>query len=283
MKKYFFKNWCVCAVLAFPCVVCGETVNVNFGRLEAAGWNMAASCAEGAKIDPLYDADGVPTGMSFEIISKFGNINSSGPTATTTILDLPAEVSQESFWGNNGSVGQIEIAGLDAERKYTFYFYGGRMECSDNRYTTFVVEGNNQKADSINTSRNLTDVSVFTDMEPTADGKMTVSVRASSNNDNGTKYYHLGAMRIVTQEGLPSGISGKSENRFRVYPNPVKDMLHIEGMPYDAVAVFDVTGRVVMTGGGSSVLDLSGIPCGYYWIRISSETAETEIYKIVKR
>ena len=67
-----------------------------------------------------------------------------------------------------------------------------------------------------------------------------------------------------------------------LYPNPVNDLLHIEGAtPEATVALYDMTGRLVLSTQaceGVTVLDMAGFKPGVYLCRIQNKS-----YKIVKR
>ena len=67
-----------------------------------------------------------------------------------------------------------------------------------------------------------------------------------------------------------------------IYPNPVDDMLHIDGVPTGtSITLYDMTGRLVLSDrayGGAMTFDMSALKRGVYLCRIQNRT-----YKIVKR
>lgn len=67
-----------------------------------------------------------------------------------------------------------------------------------------------------------------------------------------------------------------------IYPNPVDDMLHIEGVTTGtSITLYDMTGRLVLSDrayGGAMTFDMSALKRGVYLCRIQNKT-----YKIVKR
>lgn len=67
-----------------------------------------------------------------------------------------------------------------------------------------------------------------------------------------------------------------------IYPNPVDDMLHIEGVTTGtSITLYDMTGRLVLSDrayGGAMTFDMSALKRGVYLCRIQNRT-----YKIVKR
>ena len=77
-------------------------------------------------------------------------------------------------------------------------------------------------------------------------------------------------------------IENMSLSHVALYPNPVDDLLHVEGVaPGAPVALYDMTGRMVLSikaYGEEMSLDMSAFKRGVYLCRIQNKT-----YKIVKR
>lgn len=76
-----------------------------------------------------------------------------------------------------------------------------------------------------------------------------------------------------------------SGNSLKVYPNPVKNVLHISSdETIRDVLVLNLMGQSVLKGTINSTtgdLDLSGMPSGHYFVKVSSES-EIQIIKIIK-
>ncbi len=77
-------------------------------------------------------------------------------------------------------------------------------------------------------------------------------------------------------------VEGVSTEQIVFYPNPVSDLLHIEGaVPEATVTLYDMTGRLVLSARayeGVVTLDMSGVKQGVYLCRVHDKT-----YKIVKQ
>lgn len=79
-----------------------------------------------------------------------------------------------------------------------------------------------------------------------------------------------------------------ADTEIKLWPNPTKGKLHIEidGVIND-IEVFDVTGRIslsnqsVENGTKSTVLDLTALPAGIYFIRIST-SGHQKTFKVIK-
>lgn len=65
-----------------------------------------------------------------------------------------------------------------------------------------------------------------------------------------------------------------------VYPNPVKDVLHIDG-EYTLLQAYNSAGKLVLTATGEAKVDVSGLTNGVYVIKIFNNN-QTGTYKIVK-
>ena len=82
--------------------------------------------------------------------------------------------------------------------------------------------------------------------------------------------------------GTGVGINDVNDINVAVYPNPVSEVLNIEGEGIQQIELMDVNGRTVMTSGATSQLNLSGMAAGLYMVRvITNEGVHTQ--KIVKK
>lgn len=66
-----------------------------------------------------------------------------------------------------------------------------------------------------------------------------------------------------------------------VYPNPVGDVLHVDGAEVRKVEVIDLGGRIVAESGGAS-LSVGELPKGHYFVRIYTATGSM-VRRIVKK
>lgn len=183
-------------------------VQVNFGRRVAEGWNTLVDFMDGAFIENLKDAENNFTTISIEITERFNDINGNGATVTDTDLNMPSEVSSQSYYGNSFGNWQnmvIEqsvfvLSGLDKDISYDLCFFGSRTNVGDNRETKFIVEGENKEITYVQTANNTDDVGCANGVKPDANGQITVTVTAGENNTNNVGFYYLGAMRLSAGE-----------------------------------------------------------------------------------
>lgn len=80
----------------------------------------------------------------------------------------------------------------------------------------------------------------------------------------------------VTQDAnITSGIDNLSVPPVRAYPNPVKDLLYIEGAAGNAVSVYNSQGRFLFScipEGQPAMIDMSALPAGIYLVQVGSTT-----------
>ena len=79
-----------------------------------------------------------------------------------------------------------------------------------------------------------------------------------------------------------AGIENAEEANVAIFPNPVRDMLTIEGNNVKSVEVIDMDGRVVLTNDRAGKLDMSELSDGVYMVRVMSENG-VSTKKIVKK
>ena len=79
-----------------------------------------------------------------------------------------------------------------------------------------------------------------------------------------------------------SGIQVEPARDVVLYPVPTSGLLNIKGA-VEAVRIFDVFGRLVLTAGRTSVVDVAGLAAGDYFVEITSLTERwTEKIRVVR-
>ena len=77
------------------------------------------------------------------------------------------------------------------------------------------------------------------------------------------------------------GIENVNDINVAIYPNPVSNVLNVEGEGIEQVEVMDLNGRVILTSAATS-LNLENLASGVYMVRvIAAEGIHVE--KIVKK
>lgn len=101
-----------------------------------------------------------------------------------------------------------------------------------------------------------------------------MTIAGGSNNDNGTIFQ--------LDDALPLSISDMAEeSTISVFPNPVKDFLHInlKENTERAVTLYDVTGKLLLTKNinSSASIDVSSFKSGVYMVSVGNVT-----YRVIK-
>ncbi len=86
-----------------------------------------------------------------------------------------------------------------------------------------------------------------------------------------------------TYEYIPIDIHENSYSNIIVYPNPVKELLHIESDAEASVTVYDITGNIVLEEENilNGDIDIRHLPAGIYVIQVRI-SEKTNIFRIVK-
>ncbi len=84
-------------------------------------------------------------------------------------------------------------------------------------------------------------------------------------------------------EVIPDAVPEYSKEA-KVYPNPTKDMLHIEGVGLTQVEVFNIMGQSVMSiNENFETVDIGHLQNGIYFIRIKTTEGEKTVKLVVKK
>ena len=82
--------------------------------------------------------------------------------------------------------------------------------------------------------------------------------------------------------GAVLDIESAEEANIAIYPNPVRDMLTVNGENVKNVEIIDVNGRVVLNSNRAGQIDMSELSDGVYMVRVMSENG-VSTKKIVKK
>ena len=185
-----------------------NNVYVNFGNAASSSqWNNLDSFLEGATVPNLKYANGQFTGIELAVSSRFNGVNTNGESQTNTELNMPVDVSGNSFFGNSKApfsgrlveTGVIILTGFEADDAYDFCFFGSRT-ATDNRETQYTVIGANTGSSAINTASNTDNLACISGIRPNSNGEITIEVTAGPNNTNSSGFFYINAMRISPQE-----------------------------------------------------------------------------------
>ncbi len=182
-------------------------VFVNFGKdTSSPKWNSVTGHMEDTSIPNLKDDEGNYTGISLTITERFNDINRNGPATTSTDFDMPAGVSSDSYYGNskklfnNATILQsvVKLGGLDKTKKYNFCFFASRIDTkvNENRQTKYIVKGQNEDMVLLNAMNNTSNSVCANNIQPNANGEITITVTAGEQNNNANGFYYITALRL---------------------------------------------------------------------------------------
>ena len=67
-----------------------------------------------------------------------------------------------------------------------------------------------------------------------------------------------------------TSVQENNTSEFNIYPNPIKDVLTIDGI-YNSVNIYDVFGKLVLTSETQKIIDVSSLSNGVYFVNINTE------------
>ncbi|MFC6999142.1 T9SS type A sorting domain-containing protein [Rufibacter roseus] len=260
-------------------------INIDFGpdnQMSAAPWNNVTNAKTGSVAD-LLNSEGQPTGLTITVTDPFNSWNLNGVTADDT-LGIPYSASRESFYGNVGlfnggefPFASVTLSNLDVTKAYSFAFFASRADVNDNRETLYTVEGHTTETATLNATRNVSRMARVSNIKPKEDGTIIIAVEPGPNNNNGSKFYYLSAMRI-SYSNTVAGISPDiSAGKINVYPNPAVGSVAINTggeSRVESVQLLNLSGVKVLektaVNGSVENLDVSGLAQGLYYMQVQT-------------
>ncbi len=204
----------------------------------------------------LINDNGDDTGVKLNITDPFYNgFNTNGPTLVSgDAAVFPGTATSDNFFGHAlvwGSVppnpkGVITLSGLNPIKFYNFTIFASRMGVSDNRDAKYSMETKNGVLTRIlNASDNSSKVATFLNVQPSTSGEILLTIEAGENNNNSSKFFYIGAMKISISDE-PNAVNQVSDKNqlIATYQNGTLKLNDYTGK----VEVFDVSGRKISAG-----------------------------------
>ena len=114
--------------------------------------------------------------------------------------------------------------------------------------------------------------------EETPSGDVNCSNSAEIPN-SGQNYWVLHVTDTINSAGVPEPLS---QDGAHVFPNPTKDVIHIQGIEPVEVMVYDVLGQCAKTCHGTNEIPLDNFPKGMYLIKAILEDGKVYMDKVIK-
>lgn len=135
-------------------------------------------------------------------------------------------------------------------------------------------------------SKALTKYEVYLDnvkVEETTDVTHTFKELTKGKHTAGVKAIHTSTSTSISTVEFEVGLDAVntvSSTNLHIYPNPVRDILNIEG-EYQSLVMYNIAGEIVMTANGQQTVDVKALKTGVYIIK-AYNNEQVGIYKIVK-
>jgi len=101
------------------------------------------------------------------------------------------------------------------------------------------------------------------------------------------RFLELGTEPPPTNDTSTSVVNIKDQSQIKVYPNPMRDLLYIEGIKEDfSVQLFDISGKLILSSNikRTQAIDCGQLPAGAYWLYLKAANSPTVYgHKIVKQ
>ena len=233
-----------------------KKINLSYASTSQDGnWNLIGVYNTNDVKENLRDINGNFTDVSLVITKRFNHINSSGPASTSTEMNMPSQVSKESYYGNTKyfnnltvPTSEIKFTSLDVSAKYDLAFFASRMGAADNRETYYKISGLKDVDTTLylNASNNTTNIVKAKDVSPNNQGEIYVEVGPGPNNNNSSGFYYITASTIIPSTF--TGIETVEKTSINVFPNPFKDVLNVySDHSVKAIRVLSIEGRELFT------------------------------------
>lgn len=184
-------------------------VKLNFGADHTSdpAWNDITPALR--TYTSITDSNMNPTGILVTFLQNFSGTSRNGAAYTTTKMLMPADVSQSALWGYaTGKFGNqnprqsttLRLSHLNPDLKYEFTFFSSREKCQDFRQTSIIIQGEDTKADAIQSANNNKETITVKGIRPTADGEILITVMPGTYNNSPNRFYYLNAMTIKARK-----------------------------------------------------------------------------------
>ncbi len=255
----------------------GITTNTTPGNWNNVAVANAAS-ASGITLG-LIDSNGASTGVTLTIDDAFNTVNTAGNTSPDPSLPFPSTAAADSFFGSTTTfqgalepTGGFTLTGLDPAKYYSFSIFASRNGVTDNREAQYTLVGSTTSVVALNSSNNTMNTADALNLQSNASGEISLTAAPGPNNDNGSGFYYLGALEMITSDAPLSVDSFDLISKLIVFPNPVSDRFEVKLAMNEAsnlkIEMFDINGRLI-----SSLLneEMQAGEVSYVWERNSDK------------
>lgn len=205
----------------------------------------------------LIDDEGNDTGITLKITDPFYNgFNTNGASTVTGDAAIFAGTATiDNFFGHTvdwaatpaNPLGIFTLSGLEPSKYYSFYIFASRTGVTDNREAKYTITAKDGDVSAtLNSSNNTTEIAKILNVQSNAQGEITFKTEVGENNNNATKFFYLGALKIIKTD---------APNAVRQAPAPSKlNVIYTDGVlrlndDYTGkVRILDAVGKTIFSG-----------------------------------
>jgi hypothetical protein len=96
-------------------------------------------------------------------------------------------------------------------------------------------------------------------------------------------YYYYSTYDAPIINSIQQPLINPRANTISAFPNPVKDFLQFKGENINKVEIISSNGSILRKNQGSKAIDMSSLPSGIYYLKVTVENGAVEYVKIVKK
>lgn len=258
------KNYKLLLLLVLPCVMFSQEYTYidfgspNTGYPTSGNWNNITTAVnnETGITSALINSTGTATGVTLSVNDPFDINNTAGYNQNTAGFVFPATATRDSFFGetvafngNTQPTGGFILTGLNPAYYYSFSIFASRSGVTDNRETQYTLTGLTPSVVSLNPSNNSTNTVEVVNLQPNANGEITLVAQPGPNNNNSSGFYYLGAIEMIASSTALSNDSFKLKSVLELYPNPINEFFEInfnlETASDVKIDLYDINGKLL--------------------------------------
>jgi len=147
-------------------------------------------------------------------------------------------------------------------------------------YNIYRLDPNGDSYTKVNS--NIVTTTIFTDNTVSIGGLNTYIVKAVDLKTTASGSYYNQSLGTSGSDNFSVGISENLLGAIKVYPNPVKDKLYINGDNIESYSLFSINGQLISSGDvNEQMIDLSEIKKGLYFINLRDNKGNNLKSKII--
>ena len=300
------QNDAYCMSTSANDAICSESTSIevtfrNYGSLPLTSLDINYSINGGATNTYPWTGNLAPAGTETINIPAVGftpqatnslTVSTSNPNGTTdqnTLNDQSTNTFNQYLAGGNITNGIIPgSASIDIicdawgnETTWELTDDAGNVVASGGPYNAMQTAGTYPQP-TVYANLNPNECYSFLIKDSYGDGMSTAQYGLGSftvTDASGNPFITGGAFTSEVREsfnadGSATGLSNTNTSKLSIYPNPVKDVLTINGI-YNSVEIYDIYGKLVLSSNAKQTINVSSLADGVYFVNINTKNIIT--------